>query len=207
MRHVRISWLVALALLIAGAIWSNSAAAHEHNDLQPAQAQAANPQNASAEAHERMEAHHHEEDARPSTFPGRLLAWLGHMHPFAVHFPIVLFPVSWLALVFARRRGDKVDLIRAFIVVAGVAAIAAATLGWLGAGFALADTDPIRTAHRWTGTFLALVGAVAAVWAWRRAGAVNSRAMVWLLGLATLILLAQGWMGAVLTHGMEHIQF
>ena len=202
-----------LALLVALA---TPALAHrEHNQTQPA------AENAQAHAdedgprantpgamHEMMDEHGEEMEAqRPTTFGGRLVRWLGQMHPFAVHFPIALFPLSWLALIFARRRGHATDIIRAFIVVAGVAAVGAATLGWLSAGFAVADQDPILTAHRWTGTALALIGAFAALWAWRRASAVNSGKMVWLLGVATLILLAQGFMGAVLVHGWEHMAF
>lgn len=158
--------------------------------------------------HEMMEEHAEEmEDQRPTTFTGRLMRWLGQMHPFAVHFPIALFPVSWIALIFARRRGDAVDLIRAFVIVAGVAAVGAAILGWLSAGFALGGRDAFMVAHRWVGTALAAIGGFLALWAWRRASSVNSRAMVWLLGLATLILLVQGWLGAVLVHGMEHMAF
>lgn len=158
--------------------------------------------------HEMMEEHAEEmEDQRPATFSGRLMRWLGQMHPFAVHFPIALFPVSWLALIFARRRGHAVDLIRAFIIVAGVAAVGAGILGWLSAGFTVSDRDPFLTAHRWIGTALAVIGGFLALWSWRRASAVNSRAIVWLLGLATLTLLVQGWLGAVLVHGMEHMAF
>lgn len=158
--------------------------------------------------HERMEEHAEDmEDQKPTTFTGRLMRWLGQMHPFAVHFPIALFPVSWLALIIARRRGDAVDLIRAFIIVAGIAAVGAAILGWLSAGFALGGRDALLVAHRWIGTALALLGGFLALWALRRASSVNSRAMVWLLGSATLILLVQGWLGAVLVHGMAHMAF
>ena len=45
------------------------------------------------------------------------------------------------------------------------------------------------------------------IWAWRHTASVNSRAMTWVLGGTTLLLLVQGWLGAVLTHGMGHMQF
>ena len=155
---------------------------------------------------ERMEDHMEAmEDAQPKTWPERLISWAGRMHPFAVYFPIALIPISWLALIIARRRGDTVDLIRAFIIVAGVAALGAAALDWLDAGFALTDRNPIQAVHRWIGTGIGLIGAVIAIWAWRRASSVNSRFMVWTLGIMTLVLLIQGWFGGAITHGVSHM--
>jgi uncharacterized membrane protein len=183
--------------------------AHEHNDQAPVVEQTeAEPGRAIAQDHSHMTMHVDEdEEHRPATMTGRLLAWIGHMHPFAVHFPIALFPISWITLIFARRRGDKADLIRAIVIVAGLAAVVAATLGWLNAGFVLADPNPIRLAHRWTGTTLGLTGALLALWAWRRPAAIEGRLMVWALGILTIGLLVQGWLGAILTHGMSHLRF
>lgn len=201
----RILAAISIALLVALA---GPARAHEHNEVAEAAETTNQAGHQRADAMQEMtEHHHHEAEERPTTFGGRLVAWLGHMHPFAVHFPVALFPISWLALVLARRRGDTVDVIRALIIVAGLAAVIAALLGWLNAGVALADHDPIQTVHRWTGTSLALIGALLALWAWRRASSTNSSRMVWALGLVSLLVLAQGGLGAVLTHGMEHMMF
>lgn len=207
--------MFATALLVAGLVgFSAPAVAHkDHNKVaaaaeEPGNHQMEMPRVATPGAmREAMEDHAEAMEPRPTTIGGRLMRWIGQMHPFVVHFPIALFPVSGLALIIARRRGDAVDLIRAFIIVAGVDAVAAGSLGWLSAGFGAVDDDPMLTAHRWTGTGLAIIGAFLAVWAWRRASLVNSRHMVWLLGTATLALLVQGWLGAVLVHGMEHMAF
>lgn len=145
------------------------------------------------------------EDATPKSWPARILDWIGRVHPFAVHFPLALFPVAWLALLLARRRGDAVDVIRALILVAGASAAVAGILGWLDAGFALAEDDWLLRAHRWMGTGLGVTGAAIAAWAWRRSSSVNSKTMVWLLGLVTLALLAQGWFGGALVHGVDHM--
>lgn len=209
---VLIRSLALCALLLVAAIgFAPQVDAHknqQHEHVAEENAAVPAPEMTVGAMHQRMEEHVEDmEEARPTTISGRLMRWLGQMHPFAVHFPIALFPVSWVALVIARRRGDAVDLIRAFIIVAGLAAIGAAALGWLSAGFAVVDRDPILTAHRWAGTALAAIGAFTALWSWRRASSVNSPAMVWLLGGATLILLAQGFMGAVLVHGWEHMRF
>lgn len=204
--------ILALLLAAAAALLAVPATAHErHNENQAAEQAQQNGAGAIADHAGNpaaMNAHDMDMDERPpATFAGRLTAFLGRMHPFAVHFPIALFPISWIALVFARRRGDRVDLIRAFIVVAGVAAAGAATLGWLNAGFQLADRDPIQAVHRWLGTGLALIGLALALWAWRRAESVNSHAMTWALGGVTFLLLVQGWFGAALTHGVAHMMF
>jgi len=201
-----------IALFCLATTWAAPATAHERHNENKAAAQSAERGAGAISDHatnpSAAPAHGMETDERlPTTFGGRLLGFVGRMHPFAVHFPIALFPISWIALVFARRRGDRVDLIRAFIVVAGIGALGAAALGWLNAGFQLTDRDPIQFVHRWIGTGLAVIGVALALWAWRRAEAVSSRAMTWALGGVTIALLVQGWLGAALTHGVEHMRF
>jgi uncharacterized membrane protein len=144
-----------------------------------------------------------EEAAKP--VPARLLDWLGRLHPFAVHFPLALFPVALVALIMARRRGSALDVIRALIVVGGAAAAGAALLGWFNAGFQLGDKDDLLAWHRWLGTAIGLVGAGLAIWVWRSLAAVNSRRIVWSLAAITLALLVQGWIGGALIHGIDHL--
>jgi uncharacterized membrane protein len=144
---------------------------------------------------------------RPKTFWQRLVSWVGRTHPFAVHFPIALFPVALVALALARRQGEQVELIRALIVVAGGASLVAGLLGWITGGFTLDDPDWVHRWHRAIGTGLALAGTAVALWAWRRRDSVDSRAMVATLSLITVALLVQGWLGAALTHGMRHMAF
>ena len=202
------------ALLLAMAL-GLAALAAAHENQQRAQAEQAAkaggapvPGMTPGAMQERMEEHAEEmEEQRPKTFSGRLMSWLGRTHPFAVHFPIALFPVALVALVLARRRGEATNLIRGLIVVAGAAAVIAAILGWLTAGFLLADRDAIQLWHRWIGTGLGLAGGLVAIRAWRRSEAVNSAATVAALGLITLALLVQGWLGAAIVHGMAHMRF
>jgi uncharacterized membrane protein len=144
---------------------------------------------------------------RPATLTGRLMDFLGRMHPFAVHFPIALIPTSWVALLLAKRRGHDVQIVRAVIILAGVAAVGAALLGWFNAGFSLTDEDPILNYHRWFGTVLAVIVGGVAVWAWRHTDSITSRAMRWVLGFTTLLLLVQGFLGATVTHGWDHMMF
>jgi uncharacterized membrane protein len=211
LKLMRLLAVVGIALMVA---LSAPVTAHEkHNENK----QAAEQQNQAApgDMHQNMAAmpgmgeggHGAMEEERPTTFSGRLYRFLGAMHPFAVHFPIALIPGSFIALVLARRRGHAVDVIRAVIILAGIAAVGAALLGWFNAGFVLVDEDPIQTWHRWIGTALALIVGGIGVWAWRHTVSVNSRAMTWMLGATTLLLLLQGWLGASITHGMDHMMF
>lgn len=137
----------------------------------------------------------------------RLLNWIGRLHPFAVHFPLALFPISWVALMLGRRRGDAEPLLRSLIIVAGASAMAAGALGWLNGGFSLVDDDPLTLWHRWLGTIVAVVGAAVALWSWRRSSSAHSRSMVWVLGLTTVLLMVQGWLGSALIHGVDHLNW
>ena len=204
------SILLALLILttsVAGL--SSPAASHEnHQKAKELKVPPAHAQMAPSAMQEQMEAHLEEMEARePKAFPERLFAWFGRMHPFAVHFPIALFPVALVALILARRRGETVELIRALIVVAGAGAVLAAALGWLNGGLTLSDTDTVLMLHRWLGTGLGLIGGAVGWWAWRRRASVHSGRMVAALGLIVALLLVQGFLGASVTHGMEHMMF
>lgn len=205
--------LVAAAVLIGLAGLATGSSAHQNH--QQAKAAAARPAPAApgavqppSEAQQQMEAHMDAmADEQPKTFWGRLVSWFGRMHPFAVHFPIALFPVALVALVLARRRGETVELIRGLIVVGGAASVLAAGLGWLNGGLTLTDTDDVLMYHRWLGTFLGLIGALVGWWAWRRRASVHGGWMVGALGAIVALLLVQGFLGASVTHGMEHMMF
>ena len=201
---------VALALFIFALGSAVSASAHENHQQAQAERKAAQTRASVTPGamHEIMEEHAEAmEKVRPRTISQRLASWLGRTHPFAVHFPIALFPVALVALVLARRRGETVELIRALIIIAGASAAGAAVLGWLTGGLPATDPDSLHAWHRWLGTALALIGALLAIWAWRRRPSVESQLMVAALALVTISLLVQGWLGAALVHGMEHMEF
>jgi uncharacterized membrane protein len=186
-----------------------------HKNHQKAVAPAGQPAAAPAdsalppsEMQQQMEAHAEAmEEAAPKTLLGRLTSWFGRMHPFAVHFPIALFPVALVALILARRRGETVELIRALIIVAGAGSVIAAALGWLNGGLTLADGDTILMLHRWLGTLLGLFGGLVGWWAWRRRSSVDSGLMVGSVFAIVALLLVQGFLGASVTHGWEHMMF
>jgi uncharacterized membrane protein len=146
-------------------------------------------------------------EAPPGTMPERAVAWFGKMHPAAVHFPIALFPAAFVLLAFARRGEGVAAVARGLIVFAGIAAAGAALMGWISAGFAIGDTDPVQAWHRWIGTAIAAAGLIAALWAWRRREAAAGGAMAALTGAISLAILVQGGLGGILTHGLEHMRF
>lgn len=206
------SLLVLLAALATLSLVSPVAAHENHQQARTPSAQAkAAPQGQAlppSTMQEQMEQHMEEMEAQePKSFPERLFDWFGRMHPFAVHFPIALFPVALVALVLARRRGETVELIRGLIVVAGIGSVIAAALGWLNGGLTVQDTDQVLMLHRWLGTSLGLLGGLLALWAWRRRDSVYGRPMVVALGAVVALLLVQGFLGASVTHGMEHMMF
>lgn len=136
----------------------------------------------------------------------RLIDWVGRIHPFAVHFPLALFPIAWVALLLVRRRrGTPDETVRALVIVAGAAGLLATLLGWINGGWRLGDADPILLAHRWLGTAIGLSGGALALWTWRRSDAWAARAITISLGLLTLALLVQGWLGGALVHGIDHL--
>ena len=194
--------LLAVAALPAAAHENHQQAKTEQRARAPAQA---TPGGAAPRGTEEPETA--PEQAQPKPFGQRMVSWVGRTHPFAVHFPIALFPVALVALLLARRRGERVELIRALIVVAGGASVVAGALGWVTAGFTFDDPDWLHAWHRAIGSALMLAGAGIAIWAWRRRDAIDGRAMPVVLALVTATLLVQGWLGAALAHGMGHMMF
>lgn len=203
-----------LWLFLLAGVWASPVAAHKDHEKQKAEQLAA--QNHPQPVNHKMTPAVHEavkddlarlenESARP--WHVRLLDWAGRIHPFAVHFPLALFPVAWIALMLGRRRGETEALLRSIIMVAGASAAIAAAVGWINGGFSMVDADPILLWHRWVGTGLGLAGVAIAVWSWRYRSAAHSRTMVWLLGTLTALLLVQGWLGGALIHGIDHMNW
>lgn len=203
----RLQHLLAFGLLSLAAVQA-PVSAHENHQHEQLDENAAKP-NAIADGRPQQPAALQEADVESSatSLVQRFFRWVGRMHPFFVHFPIVLFPVAWLMLIVTRRRAHPLEVVRGLIIVAGLAAAVAMTAGWLNAGFVLTDRNPYQLWHRWIGTGLGVAGLALALWAWRRPASVTGRQMEFALGLITLVLLIQGWLGGVVTHGMRHMTF
>lgn len=146
-----------------------------------------------------------EMDRSKMPFLERLFGWLGRLHPAIVHFPIAFFPAALFTAIVGRRRPAFAAPVQFLVVAGGIFAPIAAVAGWL-AGVE-ADPEPILTYHRWIGVTIGLVGAAMAVWAWRRPWEDRGAGMILGLTLLTVAVAVQGFLGAALTHGMDHLMF
>ncbi|MBI5942585.1 MAG: hypothetical protein HY859_19445 [Caulobacterales bacterium] len=150
--------------------------------------------------------------AKPTTFEGRLLAWIGMWHPAAVHFPIaLLLTVALLEfLAVIRRKPVYAASSRILLAVGAIGAVVAAPMGWLNAGLPAAGDSLDLTVHRWLGTAMPVL--LLALWWLKRpadqaAVRASSRGYEALLAVTVVLILVQAYFGAVVTHGAEHMRF
>ncbi len=151
-------------------------------------------------------------EAKPTTFEGRLLAWIGMWHPAAIHFPIaLLLTVALLEfLAVVRRRPVYAASSRILLAVGAIGAFVAAPMGWLNAGLPTVGDSLDLTIHRWLGTVMPFL--LLALWRLKRpvdqaAVRASSRGYEVLLAVTVVLILAQAYFGAVVTHGAEHMRF
>ncbi len=135
----------------------------------------------------------------------RLLDWLGRLHPMVVHFPIAFFPAALITAIAGRRRPSFATPVQFLVVAGGIFAPIAAGAGWL-AGMG-SDPDLILAYHRWLGVAIGLAGAGLGLWAWRRPWEDRGAGMIIALTIMSVAIAVQGFLGAGLTHGMEHMMF
>jgi uncharacterized membrane protein len=146
-----------------------------------------------------------EMDRSNMPFFERLYDWFGRLHPFFVHFPIAFFPAALFTAIVGRRRPAFAAPVQFLVVTGGIFAPIAAAAGWLnGMG---ADPDPILTYHRWLGVGVGVFGAGLGVWAWRRPWEDRGAGMILALTVMTIAIAVQGFLGAGVTHGIEHLMF
>lgn len=207
-------WLVAFisAFALLSLTLSSAAGAHEkkkHEQAQQVQRSAPNGPGTVSAGHDQMggmmESMDMEMDRSNMPFFERLIGWLGRLHPMVVHFPIAFFPAALLTAIVGRRRPAFSAPVQFLVVAGGIFAPIAAAAGWL-AGLS-ADPEPILAYHRWLGVAIGVVGAGLGVWAWRRPWEDRGAGMIVALTLMTIAIAVQGFLGAGLTHGMDHMMF
>lgn len=135
----------------------------------------------------------------------RLFQWFGRLHPALVHFPIAFFPAALLTALAGRRRPSFSAPVQFLVVAGGVFAPIAALSGWITG--TTADPEPILAYHRWLGVAVGASGVALAVWAWRRPWEDRGAGMILALTAMTIAIAIQGFLGAGLTHGIDHLMF
>lgn len=203
-----------MALFAVLAIAATPAQAHREHNAPAAPVETVAPNAETSAGHDMSTDHHaaepmamdhHCEAVAPKTGIARLIDWLGRFHPMIVHFTLALFPTALLAMVVARRRSEWNGTARFLILVAGLAAIPAAMLGWFAGGFALTGDDSLLVVHRWLGTGIAIVGTSLALAVWRGWTAASGRIAFASVIIITAALAVQGWYGGALVHGADHL--
>lgn len=135
----------------------------------------------------------------------RLFGWFGRLHPALVHFPIAFFPAALFTALAGRRRPSFSAPVQFLVVAGGLFAPLAAVAGWITGS--TADPEPILTYHRWLGVSVGIGGAALGVWAWRRPWEDRGTGMILALTAMTIAIAVQGFLGAGITHGIDHLMF
>lgn len=147
------------------------------------------------------------EDRSTMTPAGRLLDWLGRLHPMIVHFPIAFFPAALFTAIVGRRRPAFGKPVQFLVVAGGLLAPIAALLGWLDGGFDFATDNSLLQFHRWLGTAIGAGGLGLGLWAWRQPDEDRGPGMIIGLSVMTAAIVVQGWFGGALVHGMDHLNW
>ncbi len=217
----RLLQLLAMVVLAASLAFAVSPALahkdHDKNKAEAAQAQgsSATPGTAPNKAskgvsaapmfHDMTGGMERADDRSALPFLERLVEWLGRLHPFFVHFPIAFFPAALFTAVVGRRRPAFSAPVQFLVVAGGVFAPLAAAAGWLSA--VTMEPDAILTIHRWLGVAIGVGGPALAIWAWRRPWEDRGAGMILALTAITLAIGVQGFLGAAVTHGLDHLMF
>ncbi len=144
-------------------------------------------------------------DRTTMSFWARLFDWIGRLHPILVHFPIAFFPAALLTAIVGRRRPAFAQPVQFLVVAGGIIAPVAAVLGWIDGGFAIATDDWMLAYHRWLGTGIGVGALGLAIWALRKPEQDRGPSMIVALTIMTVAIVAQGWFGGALVHGIGHM--
>lgn len=216
MRLVSFAWLWAIVLLFALVV--APATAHKEHKKKPVAEQVVQPatqpgqpvamQRGPTAMHDRMGEMMEEKENRSQLSVGqRLLDWLGRMHPVIVHFPIAFFPAALFTAVIGRRSPAFAAPVQFLVIAGGIVGPIAALFGWFDGGFDFANDDMLLRWHRWLGTAIGAGSLGLGIWAWRLPDSNRGAGMIIGLSLITVAIVAQGWFGAAMVHGIDHMNW
>lgn len=216
LRSVWLGLFLSIALIALIAMGASPAAAHKDRNKEPAAASTQQMDHSAAPiapgaadgqmaAEPGMTGVDMQMDRSRLPFFERLFQWFGRLHPAIVHFPIAFFPAALLTALAGRRRPAFSAPVQFLVVAGGLFAPLAAAAGWING--LTADPEPNLVYHRWLGVAIGAGGAALAIWAWRRPWEDRGAGMILALTAMTIAIAIQGFLGAGLTHGIEHLMF
>lgn len=156
--------------------------------------------------------HDHGADNSDKSFGERFFIWLGKLHVVVIHFPIAMIVGAFAVELFGAVMDRPLwrSSARIMLVIGAIGAVVAAALGWFAGGFYLIDQNLILTTHRYLGMVVAIGSAVLA-WAGLKKYHHEKRSdktFAFLLGLLTISVLAQAFLGGTFMHGgINHMNF
>ena len=130
---------------------------------------------------------------------------LKSLHPATVHFPIALLLMAALIEMFvmSRRTPEREAAVKIMIYGGAAGAVVAALFGWIHTGLWFGG-DTVMQLHRWNGMLIAALSLVAAWIAFQNPQSRLAFRLT-LFPIAAL-LIAQGYMGGELAHGLNHLK-
>lgn len=130
---------------------------------------------------------------------------LKSLHPATVHFPLALLLMAALTefFIMARRTSEREAAVKIMIYGGAAGAVVSALFGWIHTGLWFGG-NTVMQLHRWNGMLIAALGLAAALIASRNPQS-RLALRVALFPIAAL-LLAQGYMGGELAHGLNHLK-
>lgn len=163
-------------------------------------------------------AHEHDHATDHATGGGlrRLVAYLGKLHPLAVHLPIGILVAGALAeLLAVLRRKESYEEVSFFCVVVGaLAAVVTAALGWAAGANAhySGEMGFVLESHRWAGTATAALATGTALLAVVGKRVKNRRRLLRagyrvFLVLTVAAMTLAGHLGATLIYGVGHLSW
>ncbi len=136
---------------------------------------------------------------------GSSLETLRMLHPATVHFPIALLLLAAAveALLILRPNSGLEQTVRIILYFAAAGTVTAALFGWIHTGMWMGG-EALMQQHRWVGTGLAVLSIGLALLAARPPDHAR-RTLRTGLSIAAIAVVLQGYWGAELSHGPEHL--
>ncbi len=129
---------------------------------------------------------------------------LKNLHPATVHFPIALFLTAAILefILIIRPAAPLRSTVRALVLGGAVGACIAALFGWIHTGLSFGGNEAMQV-HRWLGSGIAIIGGLAAIVCTLEKERLGIFRFL-IFGVAILVVI-QGYFGAELAHGSNHL--